>query len=89
MMWESSPSRYIAKISLTTRKEVLTAASRALRQYLAQRPDDPELRQRAAQVYRYTANVYRLGNETEAADRLVSTYGAALAPTNEAASGAR
>ncbi len=53
-----------------TRKEVLTAASRALRQYLAQKPDDPELRQRAARVYRFTANVHRLGNETDAADQL-------------------
>jgi serine/threonine-protein kinase len=54
----------------SARKELLKAAARGFRQYLEQQPNDPELRQRTAQVYRYTANVHRLTNETEPAEAL-------------------
>jgi serine/threonine-protein kinase len=53
-----------------TRKELLKAASRACRQYLTAQPEDLELRKRAAKVYRFTANVQRLTNETAAAGSL-------------------
>jgi tetratricopeptide (TPR) repeat protein/tRNA A-37 threonylcarbamoyl transferase component Bud32 len=56
--------------SQAARKKILTAASRTFRHFLEGKPDDPELRGRAAQVYRFTANVHRLENETAAADRL-------------------
>src|SRR5262249_26662421 len=51
-----------------TRKELLKAAARACRQYLAEQPDDPELRKPSARVHRHTANVPRLANETAAAE---------------------
>jgi serine/threonine-protein kinase len=46
------------------RKESLKAASAACRQLLPHQGDDTELRSLAAKVYRYTANVHRLTNET-------------------------
>src|SRR5262249_61854939 len=52
------------------RKEILVAAARPCHQLLEPSPHDGELRKRAAQVYRYTANVHRLVNETAAADPL-------------------
>jgi serine/threonine-protein kinase len=52
------------------RKDLLKTAARAFHQYLEQTPADPELRQRAAQVFRYTANVHTLTNETSAAELL-------------------
>ena len=51
------------------RKELLTTAAGACRQFLEQEPDDLELQKRAAQIYRFTANFYRLTNETQAAER--------------------
>src|SRR5436190_1665004 len=51
------------------RKELLTTATEACRQFLQQEPDDLELQKRAAQIYRFTANFYRLTNETQAAER--------------------
>jgi serine/threonine-protein kinase len=53
-----------------TRKDLLTTASATFRQALEQQPGDPELQQRAAQVFRYTANVHRFDNEVEAAEPL-------------------
>src|SRR5262249_49113761 len=45
----------------------LKAASRAYRGYLAEQPDDVDLRKRTALVYRYTANIHRLSDESAAA----------------------
>jgi serine/threonine-protein kinase len=68
---ESSEAEFAAAPALhSTRKEMLKAASRGCRQYLAQQPDDTDLRRRAAQVYRYTANVHRLTNEFGEAELL-------------------
>jgi serine/threonine-protein kinase len=57
------------------RKELLKKAAQACRQYLENDPGEPELWRRAAQVFRYTANVHRLTNETDAAEPL---YGDAI-----------
>jgi eukaryotic-like serine/threonine-protein kinase len=54
----------------STRLELLKAASRACGEYLARSPDDLELQKRTAKVYRYTANVYRLTNQMNAAEPL-------------------
>jgi serine/threonine-protein kinase len=51
------------------RKELLTTASDACRQFLRQEPDDLELQKQAAQIYRFTANFHRLTNETGEAER--------------------
>jgi len=51
------------------RKELLTTATEACRQFLQQEPDDLELQKRAAQIYRFTANFYRLTNQTQPAER--------------------
>jgi serine/threonine protein kinase/tetratricopeptide (TPR) repeat protein len=53
-----------------TRSDILILVANACRRYLEQEPDDPELRRRGAQVYRYAANVYRLTDEIEGADPL-------------------
>jgi tetratricopeptide (TPR) repeat protein len=49
------------------RKEMTDAALHTFQQFLRQRPDDPDLRQRTAKLYRYSANVHRNLNETAAA----------------------
>jgi serine/threonine-protein kinase len=51
-------------------KEILITASRSCRQFLEQQPENIELRKRSAQVFRYTANSHRLGNELETAEPL-------------------
>ena len=51
------------------RKSLLTAVLRTHQQFLEQHPDDPELRKRAAQLYRYQANLQRLVRETAAAEQ--------------------
>jgi serine/threonine-protein kinase len=51
------------------RRELLTTASEACRQFLEKEPDDRELQERAAQIYRYTANFHRLINEIEQAEQ--------------------
>jgi tetratricopeptide (TPR) repeat protein len=50
------------------RKELLTTASEACRQFLEKEPDDLPLREQAAQIYRFTANFHRLTNETRQAE---------------------
>jgi serine/threonine-protein kinase len=68
---ESSEAEFAAAPALhSTRKEILKATARGCRQYLEQEPADTELRGRAAQVYRYTANVHRLTNEIAEAEPL-------------------
>jgi serine/threonine-protein kinase len=68
---ESSEAEFAAVPALhATRKEILKATARGCREYLEQEPDNPELRRRAAQVYRYTANVHRLTNEVAEAESL-------------------
>jgi serine/threonine-protein kinase len=68
---ESSEAEFAAVPALhSTRKEILKATARGCRQYLEQEPNDTELRKRAAQVYRYTANVHRLTNEVSEAEPL-------------------
>ncbi len=54
----------------TSRKELLKTAARTFREYLAQQPNDPDLRQRTSQVYRYAANIHQFTNEVAAADLL-------------------
>jgi serine/threonine-protein kinase len=68
---ESSEAEFAAVPALhSTRKEILKATARGCRQYLEQEPNDTDLRKRAAQVYRYTANVHRLTNEMAEAEPL-------------------
>jgi serine/threonine-protein kinase len=55
---------------LPARKDLLDTSARAFRHYLEQQPDDPELRRRTAQIYRYAANVHRLAREVDAAEPL-------------------
>jgi len=45
------------------RKDLLVAASRGFRKYLEADPNDPDLREKSAQVFRFTANVHRLNAE--------------------------
>jgi serine/threonine-protein kinase len=52
------------------RKDFLVKAARAFHQYVDLHPQDLSLASRAAQVYRYTANVHRLGNEVDQAATL-------------------
>lgn len=52
------------------RKELLRSAARAFREYLARNPEDPELRQRTAKVYRFAANVQQFANELKTAEPL-------------------
>jgi serine/threonine-protein kinase len=47
----------------SVRREMTDTALRTFQQFLQQRPDDPELRERTAQIYRYSANVHRLLND--------------------------
>lgn len=71
---ESSEAEIAAIPALhKTRKDILVLAARACRRYLEHEPDDPELRQRSAQVYRYAANVHRLTNEADVAEPLYRT----------------
>jgi serine/threonine protein kinase len=51
------------------RKAILDQGLQALRQSLEKRPDDPELRELVARLYRYLANVHRLLNEADAASQ--------------------
>ncbi len=68
---ESSEAELAAAPSFqAVRKDILTTAARAFRRYLEQQPNDPELRRRTAEVYRYTAHFHNLANETEAAEPL-------------------
>jgi tetratricopeptide (TPR) repeat protein len=68
---ESAEASFAAVPRLdATRKELLIASSRAFRHYLEQEPDDPELRRRTAQVYRYTANVLRQTSQPRQAEEL-------------------
>jgi tetratricopeptide (TPR) repeat protein len=68
---ESSEAEIAAVPALhKTRKAILVLASRACRRYLDEEPDDVDLRRRSAQVFRYTANVHRLNNESAAAEPL-------------------
>ena len=53
-----------------TRREILMLASKACARYLEKEEGDLELCRRAAQVYRYTANVHRLGDERDLAEPL-------------------
>ncbi|HEY1377205.1 MAG TPA: serine/threonine-protein kinase [Gemmataceae bacterium] len=53
----------------TARKEMTEAALATFRQALAQRPDDPKLRERTAMAYRYSAHVHRLMNENATAEQ--------------------
>jgi serine/threonine-protein kinase len=63
---ESAESAFAAIPTLhENRKGFLVTASRAFRQRVAENPDNDQLRERAAHVYRYTANVYRLCNEVD------------------------
>lgn len=52
------------------RKDLLTTASNACRQFLLQEPNDVVLQKRAAQIYRFAANFNRLTNETATAESL-------------------
>jgi serine/threonine-protein kinase len=52
------------------RRALLAAATRACRQALEKNPDDLEMRKRSALVYRYSANLHRLIEETANADKL-------------------
>ncbi len=71
---ESSEAEIAAVPALhKTRKDILVLAARACRRYLEQEPDDPELRRRSAQVFRYAANVHRLTNEADVAEPLSQT----------------
>jgi hypothetical protein len=71
-LMETADPEFAANPALhTTRREILVATAGACRRYLEQQPDDPELRQHAAQVYRYAARVLRLSNQTAAADPLI------------------
>jgi eukaryotic-like serine/threonine-protein kinase len=68
---ESSEVHFASVPALhSARKDLLKATARAFQQYLEQKPADPELRERAAQVFRYTANVHSLTNETATAESL-------------------
>jgi tetratricopeptide (TPR) repeat protein/tRNA A-37 threonylcarbamoyl transferase component Bud32 len=69
---EASEASFAADPVLHSRcKDLLITATRASRRYLAQQPDDPELRKRAAQIYRFTANVHRLENDLDVAEPLL------------------
>lgn len=52
------------------RKALLVAAASDCRKALAKDPDDREMRQRSAMVYRYSANLHRLVEDALSADRL-------------------
>jgi eukaryotic-like serine/threonine-protein kinase len=52
------------------RKKVLTHSADVFIRYLAKEPDSLERRERAAQVFRYKANVHRLEGETREAEQL-------------------
>jgi tetratricopeptide (TPR) repeat protein len=66
----SSEASFTSYQAQRARREVLKAATLACRQYLQHAPDDPRLWERSAQVYRYTANVLRLGYQTRDAEPL-------------------
>ncbi len=69
---ERSEATFAADPALhSVRKDLLIKASQAFQGYLRREPDDPELRKGAAQVFRYTANVHRLENETTLAEQLL------------------
>jgi tetratricopeptide (TPR) repeat protein/tRNA A-37 threonylcarbamoyl transferase component Bud32 len=55
---------------MAARDELVGKAARAFRIQLEQQPDDAELRRRAAQVFRYAANVRRLANDLDGAETL-------------------
>jgi serine/threonine-protein kinase len=63
-LFASEPATNVARM------DMLKAASRVFHRYLDQQPHDPKRRERAATVFRFTANVHRLLNEPEEADRL-------------------
>ena len=68
---ESSEPEFARQPALHDRRaELLQAASDACRRFLKQEPDDFELVQRTAQIYRYNANFNRLINETTKAEAL-------------------
>src|SRR5262249_41659739 len=52
------------------RQQILKSAAKAFRGYLAEKPNDRDMRQRTSEVYRYAANVHRLANERKEAERL-------------------
>jgi serine/threonine-protein kinase len=55
--------------SENVRKSLLDAALRSYSQFLAQRPNDPELQERTARLHRYTAHIHGLVNEVRTAER--------------------
>jgi tetratricopeptide (TPR) repeat protein len=66
----SSEASFTSDRAQRARREVLKAAALACHRYLQHAPDDPGLWERSAQVYRYTANVLRLGYQTREAEPL-------------------
>jgi eukaryotic-like serine/threonine-protein kinase len=68
---ESSEPEFAMLPALHDRRaELLQTASGACRQFLKQEPDDFELVQRSAQIYRFSANFNRFINETTQAEPL-------------------
>jgi serine/threonine protein kinase/tetratricopeptide (TPR) repeat protein len=66
---ESSEPEFAMVPALHDRRaELLKTASEACRQFLTQDPDNLELVQQAAQIYRFAANFNRLTNQTEQAE---------------------
>jgi tetratricopeptide (TPR) repeat protein len=66
----AEPAIAAVPVLLPARKDLLDASAHAFRRYLEQQPDDPEMRRRTAQIYRYAANVHRLAREVDAAEPL-------------------
>ncbi len=66
----AEPSIAAVPAQEAARRQILGAAADAMRRYLEEQPDDPNLKARASRVYRYAANVYRLTGDTGPAEAL-------------------
>lgn len=70
-LMESAEVEYTANHAQhTRRKDILVTAARSCQQFQDHDVLDTEFRRRAAQVYRYTANVHRMEADTELAEPL-------------------
>jgi serine/threonine-protein kinase len=68
---EAAQPQFAAVPSLQLqRKEILVASSRAFRHFLEIGPDDRELQLKAAEIFRFTANLHRLHADMAAAEPL-------------------